>query len=82
MLSSQKTSLFRKRMLQILTSTIQKKLDMQGINQGMDKELITQYTASAFVGIVEWWILNNMLHSPQLMAEQAWKLFERNNICC
>ncbi|MBP3040361.1 TetR/AcrR family transcriptional regulator [Bacillaceae bacterium Marseille-Q3522] len=82
MLSCQKTSFFRERMLQILRATIQKKLDMQGINQKMDKELITQFTASAFVGTVEWWIRNNMPHPPQFMAEQVWKLFERNNFHC
>ncbi len=81
MLSSQKTSLFRERMLQILTTTILAKINMQGINQGMDKELITQFTTSAFVGTVEWWILNDMPHPPSYMAEQVWQLFERNNLC-
>lgn len=81
MLSSQKTTVFRERMMQIHTATIQQKLDMQGINQGMDKELIAQFTAAAFVGTVEWWILNHMPHSPQFMAEQVWKLFERHNVC-
>ncbi|ALC83428.1 MULTISPECIES: TetR/AcrR family transcriptional regulator [Bacillus] len=81
MLSNPKTSTFRECMLKIITTTIQEKLDMQGINQGMDNELITQYTASAFVGTVEWWILNHMPRSPQFMAEHTWKLFERNNIC-
>lgn len=80
MMSYQRTSSFRECMFHILTSTIQKKLDMQGINQGMDKEVITQFTTSAFVGTVEWWIQNNMPHPPQFMAEQVWNLFERHNI--
>jgi hypothetical protein len=80
MLSSQKTSLFRERIQKSLTSSIQKKINMQGINQGMDKELIIQFTATAFVGTLEWWILNQMPHTAEYMAEQVWTLFERNNI--
>ncbi|RQW10681.1 TetR family transcriptional regulator [Paenibacillus rhizophilus] len=80
MFASRQTTIFRERLLQILSVTIQEKLDMQGINQGMDKELIVDFTASAFVGTVEHWIRNQMPHSPQFMAEQVWKLFERNNI--
>lgn len=80
MLSNKKTSAFQERMLQILSSTIRKRISMQDINLGMDKELIIQFTASAFVGTVENWILNHMPHSPQFMAEQVWTLFVRNNI--
>ncbi len=80
MLSSQKTSVFRERIQKTLTSSIQEKIDMQGINQGMDKELIIQFTATAFVGTLEWWIMNQMPHPPEYMADQVWTLFERNNI--
>ena len=80
MLSNQKTSLFREHIQKTLTSSIQEKINMQGINQGMDKELIIQYTATAFVGTLEWWILNQMPHTADYMAEQVWTLFERNNI--
>ncbi|WP_051254095.1 TetR-like C-terminal domain-containing protein [Paenibacillus alginolyticus] len=80
MISKQKTSIFREGMLKIIKKAIQKQIDMQGINQNMDKELIINYTASAFVGTVEWWILNQMPHSPQTMAEQLADLFKRNNI--
>lgn len=64
----------------LVSSALRQKVDMQGINQDMDKEMITQFTASAFVGLVEWWITNNMPHKPRIMAEQVWKLFERNDI--
>ena len=80
MLSNQRTFSFRERMLQNIVTSIQKKVGMLGINQGMDQELITQFIASAFVGTVEWWVLNKMPHSPQFMAEQLWRLFERNDI--
>lgn len=80
MLSSQKTSVFRERLQKTIISSIQEKIDMQGINQGVDKELIEQFTATAFVGTLEWWIMNHMPHSAKYMAEQVWTLFKRNNI--
>lgn len=66
--------------MEFLSSAIQKKIHMQGINQNMDKGLIVQFMSSAFVETVENWILNHMPLSPQLMAEQMWTLFERNGI--
>jgi AcrR family transcriptional regulator len=80
MLSNKKTSSFLERMLQTLSSAIREKINMQGINQGLDKDLIIQYTVSAFAGIVENWISNHMPHSPQFMAEHILELCERNNI--
>lgn len=80
MLASSQATVFRERMLQIIMSTIQKQLDLRGINEGMDAELITHFTASAFVGSMEWWIRNGMPHSPQYMAEQLMSLFVRTQI--
>lgn len=67
-------------MLKIIRNTIQKQIDMQGINQSFDQEMIINFMASAFVGTVEWWILNQMPHSTQAMAEQQAELFKRNII--
>lgn len=80
MLTRKKTSAFREQMLEVASTVIRKKIDGGGINQNMDKELMVQFMASAFVGIAEDWILNQMPHSPQYMAEQIWGLFERNQI--
>ncbi|MFF2090620.1 TetR/AcrR family transcriptional regulator [Paenibacillus sp. NPDC058174] len=79
MLSYQKTS-FRDCVLKVIMAAIQKQMDMQGINQKMDKELIIQFSASAFVGTIEWWIRNNLQHPPHYMAEQVYNLFERNQV--
>ncbi|WP_240420793.1 TetR/AcrR family transcriptional regulator [Paenibacillus periandrae] len=76
MISNKITSLFQERMLSFVKSSIKKNLD-QSTNQTIDKELVTQFNASAFVGIIEWWIQNKMPHSPQYMAEQMWDLFKR-----
>jgi AcrR family transcriptional regulator len=76
MISNKITSLFQERMLNFVKSSIKKNLD-QSTNQTIDKELVTQFNASAFVGIIEWWILNKMPHSPQYMAEHMCDLFKR-----
>lgn len=82
MLSSHKTTSFRECMLGITKSLIQKQIDLEGVNRGMDAEITLQFTATAFVGTVEWWIANRMPHSPAIMAEQAMRLLERHDIYC
>lgn len=80
MLTCKKTSAFRKQMLELVSSVIRKKMDGGVANQNIDKELMIQFMASAFVGTVEDWILNHKPHTPQYMAEQFWRLLERNDI--
>lgn len=80
MLSNQRTYLFRERLLTFVSGGVKAKLDMQDPHPGIDNELNAQFVASAFIGIVEWWIRHKMPHSPEYMAEQLWRLFERNDI--
>jgi len=80
MLSNQRTAVFRERLLQIVAANVMEKLDTQEIQQDTDKALTAHFMASAFVGTVEWWILNKMPHSPEHMSDLVRKLFERNDI--
>lgn len=80
MLSNQRTYLFRERLLTFVSGGVKAKLDMQDSLPDIDNELNAQFVASAFVGIVEWWIRHKMPHPPEFMAEQLWRLFERNDI--
>lgn len=79
LLSYQKSP-FRDCVLKVIVAAIQKQMEMQGINRDMDKEFITQFSASAFVGTMEWWIRNEMQHSSQYMAEQIYSMFARNQV--
>lgn len=81
MLASQKTSLFREHLLKIIGDTIRRQIDLRGINRELDPEMLIRFMASAFVGTVEWWIVNRMPHSPQAMAKQQTELFRRNQVC-
>jgi AcrR family transcriptional regulator len=71
---------FRDRMHQLMVRGIHEQLNMNGINKGMNKELLVQFMASAIVGIVEWWILNKMPVPANQLARELWTLLERNQI--
>ncbi|WP_019910949.1 TetR/AcrR family transcriptional regulator [Paenibacillus sp. HW567] len=80
MLSNKGIPVFRDRMLELITTHIKIHINMDGDNQNYSKEFITQFMASAFVGVIEWWILNNMPQSPEDVAEQLWGLLKRNQV--
>ncbi|RXZ81739.1 TetR/AcrR family transcriptional regulator [Paenibacillaceae bacterium] len=80
MLTNQRTSVFRERLLQFVSASVNEKLDKQDLQPDIDNELNAQFMASAFIGILEWWIRNKMPHSPAYMAEQVRKLYEKNEV--
>jgi AcrR family transcriptional regulator len=81
MLANQRTTIFRERLLEIVSANVIHKLEMEkSVPEGMDKQLIAHFMASAFVGTVEWWIQNRMPHAPEEMAQQVRSLFEGNTI--
>jgi len=47
-------------------------------NYGRNEDIIVQFVANAYVGIVEWWLKNGMPYPPRIMAEQVGILLERN----
>ncbi|MBD1380968.1 TetR/AcrR family transcriptional regulator [Metabacillus arenae] len=49
-----------------------------GINYGLSEDIILQFIVTSHVGIVEWWIKNEMPYPPRFMAEQVGILLERN----
>lgn len=81
MLSGQRTAAFRECMMEMTKNLIRKQINLNGMNLDMDAEVTLQFAASAFVGVVEWWIANQMPHQPAYMADQAIRLFERHDIC-
>jgi AcrR family transcriptional regulator len=80
MLANKGIPTFRERMLELVTSHIKLHIDMEGSNQNYSKELVTQFMGSAFVGVVEWWIVNNMPQPTYEVADQLWGLLKRNQV--
>ncbi|HEY5584090.1 MAG TPA: TetR-like C-terminal domain-containing protein [Ruminiclostridium sp.] len=68
---------FRNRLLDMTLNSLREQIDMSGINQNMNKELLVQFLASAAVGVIEWWITHSMLYPAKDMVDQFWSLLER-----
>jgi AcrR family transcriptional regulator len=79
MLASKGAPYFRNRFVDFLLEEFRDEVDItKGINQGLNKDLIVRFVASAYVGVVEWWFTNEKPISHQELAEQLGTLLERN----
>jgi AcrR family transcriptional regulator len=79
MLASKGAPYFRNRFLDFLIEEFNNEVEItQGKNEGFDKELVVRFIASAQVGLVEWWFVNERPVSHQVLAEQLGALLERN----
>ncbi|WP_434084054.1 TetR-like C-terminal domain-containing protein [Halalkalibacter oceani] len=45
-----------------------------------NSELHAAFMASAFVGMIEWWIEQDLPYSPEYMAKELEKLYEKNGV--
>lgn len=79
MLASKGAPYFRNRFLGFLHDEFRNEVNVtQGINQGLNKEVIISFVASAYAGVVEWWFTNEKPVPHQVLAEQLGTLLERN----
>jgi hypothetical protein len=70
---------FRNRFLDFLLEEFSDEVDItKGINQGLNKDVIVRFVASAYVGVVEWWFTNEKTISHEELAEELGTLLERN----
>lgn len=81
-LASQGASWFRNRLLEFFVQEAVKDFKKYGTkHQELCPEVVLQFFGSASVGMIEWWLVNKMPLSPQLIAEQVGKLLDRMEIC-
>jgi AcrR family transcriptional regulator len=80
MLKNKGIPCFHDRLLLIFRRGMNERMKTGDIQQGGSNEIAIQFMASAFVGVVEWWIKNNMPHSPQYMAQHLWDIFEKQQL--
>ncbi|MCT9852302.1 TetR/AcrR family transcriptional regulator [Priestia megaterium] len=79
MLASEGARYFRNRFLQHNIEEFKKDVDItKGKNLGQNEDVIVEFVANAYVGVVEWWLKNEMPYSPKEMAEKVGNLLERN----
>lgn len=78
MLASEGATYFRNRFVQHNVEEFKKDVDVKvGKNLGQNEDIIAEFVANAYVGIVEWWIRNEMPYPPKEMAEKVGDLLER-----
>jgi AcrR family transcriptional regulator len=79
MLLSKGAHSFRSQFLEFLIEEFKDEVDItEGKNHGLNKDIILQFIATSYVGVVEWWITKGMPYPPQVMAEQVGIMLDRN----
>ncbi|GGI96483.1 TetR family transcriptional regulator [Alicyclobacillus cellulosilyticus] len=79
MLASKAAPSFRARFLSYLIESFRAELTKEGGGDPrIDQEVMLRFVATAYVGVVEWWITSGMPHPPAYMAEQVGMLLERH----
>ncbi|WP_136606179.1 TetR/AcrR family transcriptional regulator [Paenibacillus dokdonensis] len=79
-LADQSVPEFRTRLQAALLRGLDKQIDMSGINQGRNKEIMLQFLASAMAGMIEWWITSSESYPAEELVEELWILMERNQM--
>lgn len=78
MLASKGAPFFRSRFLKFLIEEFKDEVNnTKGKNEGLNKDLVVQFVASSYVGVVEWWFTNERPVTHQVLAEQLGALLER-----
>lgn len=72
-------SSFRTRLFHSFIEGFRDEIDKEsGKNNGLSEDVVLQYAGTAYVGVIEWWIKNEMPYSPQVMAQQVGTLLGRS----
>ncbi|WP_138756417.1 TetR/AcrR family transcriptional regulator [Paenibacillus sinopodophylli] len=79
LLASKGASFFRSRFLEFVTEDIRKGWEMSEAKiRGIPEDIVLQFIAPAYVGIVEWWFTKGMPYPPEAMEEKVGMLLESN----
>ncbi|EHI98420.1 transcriptional regulator, TetR family [Clostridium sp. DL-VIII] len=79
MLASKGAPYFRNRFIDLVTYKLEDEVNVtEGVNSGLRKDAVKQFLGQAIVGLIEWWFINGMPFSPDILAEHLGALIERN----
>jgi len=77
MLANKGAPYFRSRFLEYQIEAFKNELRKTNErNSAVNEEVIVHFVASAYVGVVEWWLTNGMPYPPREMADQVGTMFE------
>lgn len=68
---------FQSKMEEIIKNTVEYGLDNTPLK--ISKELLLQYTASTFMGIVVWWVKHDFPYTPRELASQFGKIMTQGH---
>jgi AcrR family transcriptional regulator len=78
MLASKGAPSFRRQFLEFVIEGLKGEVNViEGKNHGINEKVVLRFIAGAYVELVEWWFMNGMPYTPQIMAEQVGILIER-----
>lgn len=79
MLASKGATQFRNRLVEYLSEDFKEEVHLSHARKsGLNEDVILQYVVMSYVGVVEWWLKNEMPHSPEVMSEQLGALIKMN----
>jgi AcrR family transcriptional regulator len=82
MLGSKGIPEFSMRLINTLKTAFQQileKVKKQGHQLRIPEEIILSYTTSAYLGVIRWWLENNMPYPPHFMAQQLTMISSRKS---
>jgi AcrR family transcriptional regulator len=68
---------FQSKMENLIKSTVNESLD--NVSLAISKELLLQYVASTFMGVVVWWVQNIKSYTPEEIASQFGKILTQGH---
>lgn len=77
MLANKGIPAFRNRLLTMAVQSLDKQIDISDIRNGLNKEILVHFLASAAVGVLEWWITHSLPYSATEMVKQFSLLLEQ-----
>ncbi|MBN7773586.1 TetR/AcrR family transcriptional regulator [Clostridium aminobutyricum] len=77
MLTNKGVPAFRNRLLTMAVESLDSQIVVKDIHNGLNKEILIQFLASAAVGLLEWWITHSMPYPAMEMVKQFSLLLEQ-----
>ncbi|WP_135557747.1 TetR/AcrR family transcriptional regulator [Paenibacillus cymbidii] len=78
MLHNKGIDCFKERLASMVRSGLTERFKHRELHGEAKQEVTIEFLTNAFVGVVEWWVKNNMPYPPQEMANQVRAIFETN----
>ncbi|MDO3412311.1 TetR/AcrR family transcriptional regulator [Saccharibacillus sp. CPCC 101409] len=78
LLANEGVPAFRERMLEAMKRGLDERLPIRDENLKLDKEVLTRFLSSAVVGVLEWWIAENMTYPAERLAAELAVLVGRH----